>query len=437
MAKETFVINPLEHTYDMSKQPLTMHPSAANWPTLNVDVFRHSIRKRCGYTSHRTLRSDAKLYGAWTFRTRDGTRHTMMLTDTDLLQVKTGTDETFQYRTPRQAYTGTKQVDEIDGVDVTFEAAAELQTDGIEDGDYFILDSDWADQQIEPDASWRKISGDPGTETTLTLATAYENNHASPAGEDATIRKVYSVPDGDRWSVAIVDNKFCFTNRNVNVQYWSGEDGENATDLDSTNAKEARFAIEYANRLFLADLEISGTREPWSVQWSKEGDPTDWTDSTAGSVDLLDTNDHIMGLGKVGNMLIVYKRKSIIFGRRTGVSTAPVIFPTQRNGIGLCAPWGKVSVLGSEAFLGDDDFYFIEGDQPVSIGERIRDKFSSLVSDAERRKAFAWSVPRYNKALWSVVTSEGRYVFVWDYKEKEWTSYEFWDEITGGGQGAN
>lgn len=431
MAKETFVISPLEHTYDMSRQPLTMPHTAANWPTLNVDVRRSSIHKRCGYTAHRTLRGTDKYLGAWTYRVRDGTRHTMMLTDKDLIQIKNGTDETFQYRT--QSHT-TGTISSISGTTVEGGSSPAWNTPAghIAQNDMFLVAADY-DPQIEDDAAWTAIDSVTDDDTLELVTGGYLGSTTSGAYK---IRKIYSIPTDERWNVAVVDNRFCFTNGNINVQYWSGVDGEDATDLDATNAVKARYCIEYANRLLLADLEISSTREPWTVQWSKEGDPTDWTDTTAGSVDLLDTNDHIMGLGKVGNQIVVYKRKSLIFGRRTGISTAPIIFPTQRVGIGLAASYSIIPVLGSNAFLGDDDFYFIEGDQAVGIGERIREKFLELVSDAERRKVFGFAIPRYNKAIWIAVTSEGSTGFVWDYKEKEWTSYQFFSEITGGGEGA-
>ena len=431
MAKETFIINPIEHTYDMSFQPLTMHHVAANWPTLNVDVRRHSIHKRCGYTAHRTLRGTDQFYGSWTYRIRDGTRHTMILTDKDLIQVKTGDGETFQYRT--QSYsTGT--ITDITAATVTGDGDVDWVTAEIAADDQFIMDDD-VDYQIEHDANWVDIASRTDLNT-IVLDSAYTKN-----GTAYKIRKVYSVPTDERWNVAVVDNKFCFTNGNVEVQYWSGEDDEDATALNTDYVRKARYCIEYANRLILADLEIYETdawvREPWSLVWSKEGDPKDWTDTTAGSVDLLDTNDHIMGLGKIGNQLVVYKRKSLIFGRRTGVSTSPIIFPTQRLGIGLAASYSIIPVLGSNAFLGDDDFYFIEGDQAVGIGERIRDKFFDLVSDGERRKVFGFPISRHNKAMWIAVTSEGIFGFVWDYKEKEWTTYQFFSEITGGGEGGS
>jgi len=434
MAKETFVIKPLEHTYDMSHQPLNMPPQAANWPTLNVDVKRNSIQKRCGYAAHRTLNGTDQFMGAWTYRVRDGTRHTMMLTDKDLIQVKTGTDETYQYRT--QSHT-TGTISSISGTTVEggSSPAWNTPTGHIAQDDMFLVAADY-DPQIEDDAAWTAIDSVTDDDTLELVTGGYLGSTTSGAYK---IRKVYSVPAGERWSVAVVDNKFCFTNRNVEVQYWSGEDDEDATALNTAYVRKAKFCIEYANRLILADAEIyvaAWVREPWSVIWSKEGDPTDWTDSTAGSADLLDTNDHIMGLGKVGNQIVVYKRKSIIFGQRTGISTTPIIFPTQNLGIGLAASYSIIPVLGSNAFLGDDDFYFIEGDQAVSIGERIRDKFFELVGDAEVRKVFGIPIPKHNKAMWMAVTSEGMTGFVWDYKEKEWTTYQFYSEITGGGEGA-
>ena len=419
-------------------QPL----SFSAWPSMNVVQDHGRVRKRCGYKADLTTVSEVDVQGVYVYQRRDGSRETVILSEEDVMVRKTGTDETFKYFTPRTAYTGTAQVDEIDAATklvVTFEGAATLEADGIEAGDYFILDEDWADANKEPDASWRKIAS-VDSETQLTLEAAYEKAVTANGGKDATIRTVYTgMPTGGRWVVAVCDDTFCFSHGGVNVQKIAPA-GTVATDLDTTYAVKARYMLTYANRLFLADLYIKpngdAVREPWSIQWSKEGDVTDWTDSTAGTADFLDSQDVITGLGRVGNKIIIYKKDSFHVGHRTGVATAAIAVPTHRRGAGLWAPYSLIHVEGTNAYQGREDFYIIEGDVPKSIGAPIRDRFFDEVPEGALVDTWGcWDGGR-NRCLWfSGTKSLGQVAWIWDYKEDAWTTFKFYHEITGAGMG--
>jgi hypothetical protein len=231
-----------------------------------------------------------------------------------------------------------------------------------------------------------------------------------------------------------VADKFCFTNGNTNVQYWPGSGY--AADLDATYATKARFCMEYANRLWLADTYDSGVRNPYLLRGSKENDPTNWTDSTAQDYQFLETDDVVTGLGKVGQNIIVYKEKSLLIGSMTGQPTDPLHFDIQRRGIGCIAPWSILEVLGTNVFLGKDDFYKIDGDYPVPIGETMRHKFYDIVDKTEATKTWGMVNHWQHECLWFANTSAGQYAFVWDYKTDEWFLYQFPTKITGAGIGA-
>lgn len=241
----------------------------------------------------------------------------------------------------------------------------------------------------------------------------------------------YTVPTGERWTWCIVDDKFIFTNGNTNVQSWAGG---SVADLNSSYAVKARYCIEYANRLVIADY--GGTRDPTGLAWSKEGDPTNWVDSTAGSRTELESKDFITGLGRVGANLIVYKRDSILVGNRTGIATAPIAFPRLRRGIGCVAPYSIVDVMGTNAFIGRNDFYVIDGDRAVSIGEKMRDKFFEIVNLDDIKEVYGFENNITNEVCWLATTSEGDLCFAWDYKLREWNVYDFAADIVTMGKGA-
>jgi hypothetical protein len=188
--------------------------------------------------------------------------------------------------------------------------------------------------------------------------------------------------------------------------------------------------------LFLADCYISAARAPYTVKWSKESDVTDWTDSTAGENDFLETDDYITGLGRVGPNLVVYKRDSLITGTRSGDLTAPVHYQSPSRGIGLVAPYSLVDFMGTNAWLGRDDFYMMNGDQPVSIGEPIRNKFLDNIGETEMMRT--WGVANYNanEITWFANTDTGQKAYVWNYKTNQWSVNVYPINVTGLGIGA-
>jgi len=286
------------------------------------------------------------------------------------------------------------------------------------------------DADAEPDATWTKIDS-TDSDTGVTLVDSYEGATASG---DYTVRQVYTVPDNERWTWAIVNDVLYFTNGDTNLQAWSGTG--NSAEVDATYAKQPRYCLEYADRLLISDLYSGSDRKPYRVQWSKNNDPTDWTDSTAGSVDLMDTEDVITGLGKVGANLVVFKSDSMIFGNRTGSSTAPIQFVRQRPGIGTPAPYSIVHFEGTCAFIGRNDFYMIDGESPVSIGKDIRNRFFDLVNPTELKRAFG-GVNTLEKQIRWLVTDEDntRRAFVYNYKYQTWTHNVYADNMSCFGKG--
>ena len=420
---------PLKDGMGTENPPIFMNPIAANFPSMNVRVNSNRIEKRPGYSTDRTISPTPQIVSR--FNNNDGTENTVFVNEYDLMTRETASGGTYSYKTETGDYNS--GVASISGDTVTFKAGTTLQTDGVAANDYFILDADH-DSDSEPDTNWAKIDS-VDSELQLTLTANYTGTTGSWPGSEknSLIRKVYSLPTDERWDFAIVDDKFCFTNGNVDVQYWDGSGYASA--LDSTNAKKARYCIEYANRLLLADVEISSSREPWTLQWSKEGDPTNLTDSTAGSVDFLDTMGKIVGLGKVGKNIIVYKEDSIIVGDRTGNATSPLVFPHTVPGVRINAPYSIVAYDRYNAFLGEDDFYIFDGNTPMPIGDKIRYTFFDITEPDARKNVFALNFPKDGNLIWFADTKWGQIGFVFDYKNKCFYTYEFADTITGGGDG--
>lgn len=447
--RKIFKISPLVHGIGGATDERHIPPGYAGATTKNVYIENGRAKKRWGYSQHRTL--GEQVYEIILFEIADGTRYTCYLTAENFCVKQTGANDTFSYRTPCLVYdtsvpskTDDNAVEGIVDDTVYCDSARTLQTDGAAVGDYFILIDDIVDGTLyderEVNSDWGKISNFTHQyQFDLTANYSGTTSAASDTWDGSEkaclIRQVYSVPSNERWSWCIVNHKLVFTNGNEDVQYWDGS--SHAAALDLANAKNARYCIEYADRLILADLTVSGARSPCTIRYSANGDITDWTDSTAGDIDLLDTQDRITGLGVVGSTLVVFKTDEIYFGNRTGTAASPIAFPSRRGGVGCIAPYSIAHVKGTVAFLGRDNFYILNGTQPVPIGNQIRELFFDSVPYANLENVWSGVNQITQEVLFFATETSGQAVYVWNYGNNQWTKYDFNDTITAFGMGVN
>ena len=419
MRYKSYLIRPLQHGVDVGASDFNLPFPHGSWGSKNYRIFQSNPRKRWGYdTADRTNLTGCQQVVL--FKVTGGTRYTLYLMDGDIALKETAGSNTWSYKT--DTYT-TGTVTDITGTTVTGSGTA-WDTNVAAD-DQFVMDDDHS-SAVEPDSSWEGIASVTDA-THLELDNAYTKN-----GSTYKIRKVYTTPANERWWYAIVNDTFCFGNGDSHVQTWSGSNY--ATDLDATNATKARYGIEFANRLVIADH--GSTRNPQGVAWSKNGDPTNWVDATAGSATFLDTKDYITGLGKVGGNLIVYFRNGIRPGYKSGIATAPIQFSIYRGGIGSVAPYGLIEANGTNYFIGRKDFYEMVSDRPMPIGKGIRDKFFEVTGHSDVERSIGFPMTLINRVCWVCNTSEGRLGFIYDYERKEWDISQWNNDIQGFGVGA-
>ena len=441
VAVKKYKIKPLAHALHLEDAPVNSSALAAQWPTVNVRVSSNRVERRWDHKIFRTLADGDVVQGIPVYNRYDNTNYALILTETDLAKVMTGTSETYQYLT--QTYVG-GHITNITGDTVTGDANAKFLDDSkAEDGDKFILNENH-EAAKEPSGTvakpnpWITLHTDVShviTNTSIFTEGTYAGTTGDLLGDPKhyKIRKVYSVPSGERWQYATVAGKFCFTNGNVYGQYWSGTDTDYATDINTASIYQARYCVAYANRLWTADMYDAGlgTRNPWILRGSKINDPTNYTDSTAADYYFYDMPDPITGLGVVGDQLIVYRKTMYHFGRRTSTSTDPLYFPGYQTGVGLHAPYSLVHYLGTNAWLGVDNFYTMNGTTAVAIGGPIRKKFFSIIDDDDLEKVFGINNYRYSEILWVAQTTEGQKCFSWNYAENSWSVYEFDGNLSG------
>lgn len=417
-----YPIRPMAHAISTDFPSLFMEPGFSPW-VLNGRIVQGSFQKRWGYTLDRQLA--VPVYGIVLYQKIDGTRYTLYMTETDI--IKKETTGSWSYITDTNTTPVVTSMNPAKTA-ITFSDGG-ITASGVAMGDKFIIDADHTADE-EPDAHWSTILR-KDSDTQITLVSPYIG--AATTGT-CKLRKVYATPANERWSTAVVDDIICFTNGSNDVLTWNGSGY--VTALSTSYAKNARYCTEYANRLVLADCTSGGIRKPLTIKWSKEGDPTDWTDSTAGEADLLETDDYITGIGKVGANLIVYKRSSLNIYSRSGVATSPLTKVGDRPGIGLVAPYSLVQYAGTNFFIGRRNFYYMNGDMAEPFGDKIKDKFFDIVGDTEVRRVLGGVNTLRNEILWLANTSEGAYAFVYDIEKAEWSVDQFAHNMNAFGTGA-
>jgi hypothetical protein len=133
----------------------------------------------------------------------------------------------------------------------------------------------------------------------------------------------------------------------------------------------------------------------------------------------------------------VYKQNNILVFSRTGNATDPIRRTSERRGIGCVAPYSIVEFMGTNAFVGREDFYVMNGDQPESIGEAIREDFFGRVGYTEVERVFGSCCPNLNEIYWTAnTTNDGQITYCYNYKYREWYTYQFAGDMNAFGRGA-
>ena len=430
----------------MEAPPFNAPYIAGQWPIANVRVTNNRIERRWDHSVYRTFADGDVVQAMPIYRKTDGTNLLLALTGTDLCRIRTGASETYSYLT--DTYT-TGHVTGITDDTVTGSGDG-WGASGIGAGDKFILEDDLATPKAEPEGTWAAI--ETVADNTIVLEANYDTYGGTEGDFSGTpkhyrVRRIYSCPATERWQWATVNGKFCFTNADVYAQYWAGSEPEGtappaanfATNLNTTYAYKAKYCIGYANRLLLAHLYDTTTAavNPWLLSASELNDPTGFYGDTgvtsAANYRFDQTDGPITGLGVIGNAVVVYKRTGFHIGQTTNIPSDPLQFPHESRGIGLYAPPSLVHYGGTNAWLGVDDFYRMNGGEAESIGAPIRRKFFDIVTGDNLENVVGMNSLKYNEIYWVAATSGGQEVFVWNYKDNTWTNFTFDSDVSAFG----
>ena len=195
--------------------------------------------------------------------------------------------------------------------------------------------------------------------------------------------------------------------------------------VEVENAPGARYGLSSNSHLMLAYLSDVTSEQPTTVRWSDLYLPESFeitSDSEADLFELEPSDEEITGLSYQRGVNILYTRNSIWLARYYPLPTGYKFEPLF-TGIGNIYHGAQLRIKEVDIFIGEDNFYMIDGLQLTAIGDRIWEFFNSTIDkensnivirailDTSRNEAY-WIYPHVDGGTWSVV---------YNYKEDKWS----------------
>ena len=228
------------------------------------------------------------------------------------------------------------------------------------------------------------------------------------------------------------DLYFLSTNQKDSIQYFIPGTSTCWADL-SGSPNKCRFMKNFKNHLMLfyvTDTNDYGIRIDWSVQ----GDCTDWSGSGSGQNYLIKTSDNLIGCEFLKGDLAIYKENSIAMCYYQG-GTNPFSFEENKvQGRGALARETIQPLDDYNLFVGDDLYaYLFDGYTTKKVSEQLSDKFGDLLNPDKLTTIHSLLMEEFNLYLLFLPTTDSNYpnsVWVWNYKDNYWTYWKFEDDIT-------
>ena len=178
---------------------------------------------------------------------------------------------------------------------------------------------------------------------------------------------VFTGGDDDIFYSTVFDDLFIVTNGKDAIQKWNGTTW---AALGGSPPTYVKYLVPFYSRLVVAHTYESATVYPSRVRWSIIGDPETWTGTGSGAIDVLDTQDRITGLGRLGDRVFVFKEDSIWELYYVGGTD---VFKTRVVTTELGCRCGKtiVQIGTSLCFMGSSGILQFDGSSFKSIGDAI------------------------------------------------------------------
>lgn len=256
--------------------------------------------------------------------------------------------------------------------------------------------------------------------------------HDGTTQTEITPAGLFTGAQDDRWSGGTLSGILVLNNGIDQPQFWAGNVANDLANLTGWNSNWRCASMRpFKNYLIAFDITKSGTRYPHMVKWSHVAIPgavpTSWdeTDVTkdAGEQDLAETPDLLVDALPMGDVMIVYKERSMYSMSFIG---APYIWRFQKlpgdsgmltRGCAVNTPLGHV-VLTS----GDVVIHQAQGVNSICDG-LIRQFIFNNIDSTNYKRAFVTANPQKNEVMVCFPMNGSTYcdkAAVWNWVDKTW-----------------
>lgn len=267
------------------------------------------------------------------------------------------------------------------------------------------------------------------SDTSLTLAEEVDQDYT---GVQYCIRKCLSGGVID-WTIAnnsVGDRMLLIVDGLRTIKY----DGlGTAEDLSGVNpSKVCGFYGSVSGEHFIiGNTTDTGTRQPMTLEISDIGNPESF--SQGYYIDLMDSNDEIVGMRKIRESIAVYKRHSISI---LYPSYSEALFNVKQNvvnGIGAVNNRVIADCNNYHIFMGETNIYAFDGVNIKPIGNEIKNRLFSNINWDFIHRAFAFYDSVHDLFMLFVPTDgyeEPNICYVFDLITQAWTIFNFGYTIT-------
>ncbi len=236
----------------------------------------------------------------------------------------------------------------------------------------------------------------------------------------------------DRWSGGTLSGVLVMNNGVDQPHYWNGNPASDLVVLTGWNTNWRCASLRpFKDYLVALDITKSGTRYPHMVKWSHSSVPgaipSSWdeTDVTkdAGEQDLAQTPDLLVDALPMGDVLIIYKERSMYSMSFIGqpyiwrFTKLPGDSGMLSRGCGVATPVGHVVLTAGDVII-----HQAQGVQSIADAQ-VRKYIFNNIDNANYKKAFVTSNPQKNEVL-VCFPSNGSTVCdkaaVWNWSDKTW-----------------
>lgn len=226
------------------------------------------------------------------------------------------------------------------------------------------------------------------------------------------------------WSADIMLDTFVCANGVDAIQMWDGT----GTFRDLPNTPfTCKVVRKFKNHLVCMHITELGNAYPQLVRWAVPGTLYDWVGAGSGEAELSGGVDWIVGAELLGDVLLIYKERSIVAMSYIG-GTQVFRFDEAITGVGMVGPRAGVNMGDEHVFVAWDNIYVYGGGRSLqAMGDPIKQELYSVCTASAISKTIG-AVLEEDDEFWFLVPCYGSEVpnvaWVYNYAINKWTRYD-------------